>query len=404
MHQLPPRPVGLRVKVWRRLQQQGAIAIKNSVYALPLGDGAREDFQWLAREIIERGGEATVCAAELVEGLTDAQVQALFHAARDADYAEVARKARQLAAARGRRASDEAWPLKVNKLRKRLGEIIAIDFLGAPGREAAEGLVSRLEDTLSRELARSTDPIGVPETGLPRGAVWVTRQGIHVDRMASAWLIRRFIDPEARLRFVDPRSVRAPAWRASLRHVRGRVHPRGGPLHLRGAPGAVPDRDPAARGPRRDGARHRPQGRQVLPSRDRGLRARRRRHRARACRGRDATGASQRAPRRPAHRLRTLRAEAPAGGARRHKGGASESAEQAGGGLRTCVRDHGAVRGRRCSDGTGKRREGGRGGHPGRRPRREARDRAAPVRPGEAEGSLGEAPSTRTTRTTTAAR
>lgn len=206
MHQLPPRPVGLRVKVWRRLQQQGAIAIKNSVYALPLGDAALEDFQWLAREIIERGGEATVCAAELVEGLTDAQVQALFHAARDADYAEVARKARQLAAARGRRASDEAWPLKVNKLRKRLGEIIAIDFLGAPGREAAEGLVSRLEDTLSRELARSTDPIGVPETGLPRGAVWVTRQGIHVDRMASAWLIRRFIDPEARLRFVDPRT------------------------------------------------------------------------------------------------------------------------------------------------------------------------------------------------------
>ena len=74
MHQLPPKPVGLRVKVWRRLQQQGAIAIKNSVYALPLSDAAREDFQWLAREITENGGEATVCAAQLVEGLTDAQV------------------------------------------------------------------------------------------------------------------------------------------------------------------------------------------------------------------------------------------------------------------------------------------------------------------------------------------
>jgi hypothetical protein len=206
MHQLPPKPVGLRVKVWRRLQQQGAIAIKNSVYALPLSEGAREDFQWLAREITASGGEATVCAAEMVEGLTDAQVQALFHAAREANYAEVAKEARQLASARRRRMVDEALPLEVSKLRKRLGEIIAIDFLGAPGREAAEGLVTHLEETLSRGSARPTRPAGVPEMGVPRGAVWVTRRGIHVDRMASAWLIRRFIDPEARIRFVDPRA------------------------------------------------------------------------------------------------------------------------------------------------------------------------------------------------------
>ena len=208
MHQLPPKPVGLRVKVWRRLQQQGAIAIKNSVYALPLSDAAREDFQWLAREITESGGEATVCAAELVEGLTDAQVQALFNAARDAQYAEVTKDARQLATARDRRRDDEAWPLEVSKLRKRLEEILAIDFLGAPGRMSAESLVLRLEQLLAE---RSTHPTGAPtapEPSVPRGATWVTRRGIHVDRMASAWLIRRFIDATARLRFVDPRTHR----------------------------------------------------------------------------------------------------------------------------------------------------------------------------------------------------
>jgi len=208
MHQLPPKPVGLRVKVWRRLQQQGAIAIKNSVYALPLSDAAREDFQWLAREITESGGEATVCAAELVEGLTDAQVQALFNAARDGQYAELTKEARQLASTGERRRSDESWPLEVSKLRKRLEEIAAIDFLGAPGRMSAEALVVRLEQLLAERSTAATAVLPSAEGVAPQGAVWVTRRGIHVDRMASAWLIRRFIDPAANFRFVDPRSYR----------------------------------------------------------------------------------------------------------------------------------------------------------------------------------------------------
>src|SRR5262249_42511768 len=168
MHQLPPKPVGLRVKVWRRLQQQGAIAIKNSVYALPLSDGAREDFQWLAREITENGGEATVCAAELVEGLDDAGVQALFNAAREAQYAEVAKEAGQLAPAGTRRRSEEAWPLEVSKLRKRLEEIVAIDFLGAPGRMPAEALVVRREQLLAQRTAEPTGAPTSPETSVPR--------------------------------------------------------------------------------------------------------------------------------------------------------------------------------------------------------------------------------------------
>jgi len=208
MHQLPPKPVGLRVKVWRRLQHQGAIAIKNSVYALPLTDGAREDFQWLAREITENGGEATVCAAELVEGLTDAQVQALFNAARDAQYAELTKDARRLVATGERRRTEETWPLEVNKLRKRLEDVVAIDFCGAPGRMAAETLVVSLEKLLAERSTQPTAAISSPEIAGPREAVWVTRHGIHVDRMASAWLIRRFIDPAARFRFVDPRTYR----------------------------------------------------------------------------------------------------------------------------------------------------------------------------------------------------
>jgi hypothetical protein len=106
IHQIPPRPNYLRVKVWRRLQAMGAVAIKNSVYALPESDVALEDFQWVAREVVEAGGDATVCEARWVEGLTDEAVEALFQAARDADYAQVAQEARQLA----REPADAATP------------------------------------------------------------------------------------------------------------------------------------------------------------------------------------------------------------------------------------------------------------------------------------------------------
>ena len=82
IHQLPPKPAYLRVKVWRRLQGLGAVAIKNTVYVMPRTDGALEDFQWVAREIVEDGGEATICNADFIEGLSDEQAEALFRAAR----------------------------------------------------------------------------------------------------------------------------------------------------------------------------------------------------------------------------------------------------------------------------------------------------------------------------------
>src|SRR5438874_5409605 len=96
IHQIPPKPNYFRVKVWRRLQRLGAVGIKNSVYALPRGDQAQEDLQWVVREIVEGGGEASLVEARFVEGLGDDQVEALFHAARDADYAQIAEEARGL--------------------------------------------------------------------------------------------------------------------------------------------------------------------------------------------------------------------------------------------------------------------------------------------------------------------
>ncbi|MCA1828802.1 MAG: chromate resistance protein [Myxococcales bacterium] len=197
IHQLASAPAYLRVKIGRHLQRLGAVAVKNSVYALPATAEAREDFAWVMREISAGGGEGVVVEAQLVEGLADAQLRDLFRAARDADYAEIAAGARELS--RSRKAD---FTSRYERLRRRLDAVAALDFFGAAGRETAEGLVS----ALAQRFEPSAKENVMPEK--PQGATWVTRTGIHVDRMASAWLIRKFIDSDARLKFVPGKEYR----------------------------------------------------------------------------------------------------------------------------------------------------------------------------------------------------
>ena len=85
------------------------------------------------------------------------------------------------------------------RLRRRLAEVAALDFFGAQGRESAEGLVTGLE---ARSAAPSPELATAPTPDAFKNRVWVTRQGVHVDRIACAWLIRRFVDPQARFKFV----------------------------------------------------------------------------------------------------------------------------------------------------------------------------------------------------------
>ncbi|HEV7730516.1 MAG TPA: chromate resistance protein ChrB domain-containing protein [Candidatus Binatia bacterium] len=190
IHQLPPKPTQLRVKVWRRLQTLGAVAVKNSVYVLPLRDESREDFAWLLREIQSAGGEGSLCEARFVDGLRDEQVEALFNAARATDYRQIADEAR-------------AGPPDTARLRRRLDEVVARDFFGAAGREAAAGLVTALEAEAGTARGDAT-----MDASTMRGRTWVTRIGVHVDRIATAWLIRRFVDPEAQFKFVPARGYR----------------------------------------------------------------------------------------------------------------------------------------------------------------------------------------------------
>jgi len=213
IHQIPPKPDYFRVKVRRRLQTLGAVPIKNSVYALPNTEQAQEDFQWMLEEIKVGGGDAMVCEAHFVEGLTDQQVQESFRAARNEDYKEVAEEARKLLDAltaksqgSGNRAEIAG---QIVRLKRRLAEIALIDFFDAPGRKEAESMLSQVEKAI--RTTRSAPEKGAKGEARQnrsqdlRGRMWVTRKGIFVDRMASAWLIRRFIDPEAQFKFVPSR-------------------------------------------------------------------------------------------------------------------------------------------------------------------------------------------------------
>ena len=202
IHQIPPKPDYLRVKIWRRLQALGAAAVKNSVYVLPPGAETLEDFQWLAREIREGGGEALVCEARLLDGLDDGQVRQLFVAARDADYAQLAGDARELLQAAAQMANDELRT-RLARLAKRRERIGAIDFFAAPGAEAVDGLLGALGNAGQQATEEVMQKLAAEGPALaPAGTTWVTRRDVRVDRIASAWLIRRFIDPEARFKFV----------------------------------------------------------------------------------------------------------------------------------------------------------------------------------------------------------
>lgn len=213
IHRLPPRPPYLRVKVWRRLQAVGAVAVQNAVYVLPNNDTCREHFEWLVREVQLHGGEASVCEARMVEGFGDNELRAAFVDARERDYRALAEETEKLLEAPARKraaaAPSAAMAAATARLRRRKAEIEEIDFFSAPGGNALGRLIGRLERRAGAPAARATaKPASRWKRSEVQGRTWVTRKGIHVDRIASAWLIRGWIDPAASFKFVTTRGYR----------------------------------------------------------------------------------------------------------------------------------------------------------------------------------------------------
>jgi hypothetical protein len=194
LHQIPPNPSYFRAKVLRRISQVGALPVKNSAYLLPDREETLEDFQWIWQEITQAGGAAWLFRAESLAGMSSTEIQEAFQKLRAPDYDELIRVARTLL-----ENPFEAPQSAYAKLSHRQHDLSRIDFFAAPARQELERLMNELE--------RRTRPAKSSEVGSERsrtGKTWVTRQGVKIDRIGSAWLIKRFIDPEATFSFVDP--------------------------------------------------------------------------------------------------------------------------------------------------------------------------------------------------------
>ncbi len=218
IHQLPPKPTSLRVRIWRKLQKLGAVSLKNSVYVLPAGEKTQEDFQWVKQEVESAGGEATVLRAGSVEGATDEELISLFRTQRAEEYARVTAELDGLAGAvRGQRKGGHLSPGRLNsheaelsRLHQELERIVAVDFFVAEGRAVALAALERCREALHLPqdgAARGTKARASRGGGLDttpyQGRRWVTRKNPHIDRLATAWLVGRFIDKRPRFLFVE---------------------------------------------------------------------------------------------------------------------------------------------------------------------------------------------------------
>jgi hypothetical protein len=210
VHQLPAHPSNLRVRTWRRLQQIGALAVKQAVYALPDSPNAREDFEWLKTEIEAAGGEASVFVADTVDTWSNDALVEEFRRSREEAYAALAREAeqvlRRLGTGQKRRKASPSRRV-VQHLRERLAAIERVDFFGSAGRDKVIALVRQIEE---RSAVKPPSAIGAEQNEAPRSyhaRLWVTRPRPGVDRMASAFLINRFVDADARFEFVADREA-----------------------------------------------------------------------------------------------------------------------------------------------------------------------------------------------------
>lgn len=204
---LPPDPSTLRVRVWRKLRAVGAVALKKSVYLLPFSPENLEHFQWLTQEAQRDGGEATLLKVDQIENMRRADVVRLFQQARNRDYRQLAERYRKILGGFGRKGEDRSVARRSQEL-ARLGREVErvreIDFFDAPGSQEVKRLRETVEMRLHPPSASSAaSPVEIPLDSL-KGRPWVTRPRPHVDRIASAWLIKRFIDPEAQFIFARP--------------------------------------------------------------------------------------------------------------------------------------------------------------------------------------------------------
>jgi len=196
LFRLPATRQAERVATWRKLKRSGAILIQTSTYVLPDEPARYEYFQWLTQQIRDAGGDATLVRAHEIEGLPDDRLVDLFNSARAKDYAPLAKQLQRLLT-RGKKAD------AIERIRKQFRDIREVDFFDSPQAQDVEMLLRKIEKTTKASPAVNSKNY--------RNKTWLTRPRPEIDRVGSAWLIRKFIDPNAKFIFNSKASLQPKA-------------------------------------------------------------------------------------------------------------------------------------------------------------------------------------------------
>ncbi len=207
IHQLPAKPEALRMKVWRELQKIGAFQLKNSTYMMPDANGCYSQLEELAKEIRGNKGECYLFRTNDINGINEEVLKNNFKANADKSFIELNHELISFLALLKNieRTEDTLMQLKheFGKLLKKYEDSKKIDFFGCEEQKKGKKLISNIESQI--ELLHEKDSVPKIEQLQKMdylGRTWVTRKDVHVDRIASAWLIKNFIDPKAKFKFV----------------------------------------------------------------------------------------------------------------------------------------------------------------------------------------------------------
>ncbi len=197
LYALPMKRTSARVNLWRKLKRFGAVQLKTSAYVLPDNALQYERFQWLAKQIQDAGGEATLIRVAAIEGMPNERLVRMFNEARAVDYKELGAACRETLA-RHKRGKDGELAAEAERLQRRYREILEADYFKSPAAHDTQMLLARVEKLLGPQKAVVAPKLDAAKFA---GKTWLTRPRPGIDRAGSAWLIRKFIDPKTRFVF-----------------------------------------------------------------------------------------------------------------------------------------------------------------------------------------------------------
>ncbi|PYX53848.1 MAG: hypothetical protein DMG76_23980 [Acidobacteria bacterium] len=214
---LPTKRASQRVEVWRKLQRYGTVPLGNSGYLLPRNPMNEERFQWLATSIRKYGGDASIVHVQGIDNISAPQMIGRFAEARAQEYQELIRQVQEFFdTPRAKQAVG-----RLSRLRSCFQEIVEVDFFESPLQKRVEELLAKADAARLTTHMAETRKINSKDY---KNRVWVTRPRPGVDRCASAWLIRRFIDSKAQFAFAPEEQVPRDSVPFDMFHERGFGH------------------------------------------------------------------------------------------------------------------------------------------------------------------------------------